>query len=136
MRKESVQVGENKSDGSIDFKILSIIEGRAKIIDWRKRSCIHGDQGNFKDAVRSYVGVLIVLKLIFLRKRRRLSCYPVKHFASDELLRKVLFQKGANSPKIPPEPCRNNEHFNTCSGQFNPPDSLNSPAKKPWQCKN
>jgi len=36
-------------DFTFEYKMESIIEGRAKIIDMRKKSCIYGDQGNFKE---------------------------------------------------------------------------------------
>jgi len=47
LHKEMKETRESK-----DFKMISIIGGRAKIIDMRKKSWIYGDQGNFKDTVR------------------------------------------------------------------------------------
>ena len=35
------------------FKMISIIEGRAKIIDMRKKSCIYVGLRKFKDTVRN-----------------------------------------------------------------------------------
>jgi len=35
----------------VEYKMISIIEGRAKIIDMRKKSCIYGGLRKFKNTV-------------------------------------------------------------------------------------